>query len=213
MISAKRRRVVRLVVLAAATACLLICAVCVPIAMQAAREMAHRDQVLKNLQQIKAALNNHENQASGGASSAADAAKLAFVAYSGYFVSNQFEPNAAESFAIISDQGQFDRIFGVAMVMQDKSHRLPADAFASNLVLAVVKRGSAVWEYQVESVAVDGGVVDLRYRTTSKKSDTATFACPLIVSVPRGKYTAAVFVENGEPVKKVPIAGEQASGA
>ena len=55
---------------------------------------------------------------------AADATKLSFDTYSGYFVSNKFEPNAAESFVVINDQEQFDKVFGVAMVMGDKSHRL-----------------------------------------------------------------------------------------
>ncbi len=35
------------------------------------------------------------------------------------------------------------------------------------------------------------------------KSDTTIFACPLIVSIPKGKYTAIQFVENGKSVKKV----------
>ena len=69
---------------------------------------------------------------------AADAAKLAFDTYEGYFVSNQFEPNAAESFVVITGQGQFDKVFGVATVMGDKSHRLLKDAFKSNMVLAAI---------------------------------------------------------------------------
>ena len=35
---------------------------------------------------------------------AADGTKLPFDAYSGYFVSNRFEPDVAGSFAVISDQ-------------------------------------------------------------------------------------------------------------
>ena len=136
---------------------------------------------------------------------AARAVKLKFDAYGGYFVSNQFEPAAARSFVVLSDQRRFDKVFGVAMVMGDKSHRLPKDAFKSNLVLAVVKRGNAVWQYQVEDVTVDSGVVQLRYTATAKKSDSASFACPLIVSIPKDNYTAVRFVENKRPVKIVEI--------
>jgi protein tyrosine phosphatase (PTP) superfamily phosphohydrolase (DUF442 family) len=132
-------------------------------------------------------------------------AKLAFDAYSGYFVSNKFESNVAESFVVISDQEHFDKVFGVAFVMGDKSHRLPKDAFKSLMVVAAIKRGSAVVEYKVEGVTNKDGVVELRYTTTEKKRDTATFACPLIVSILKGKYTEVQFVENGKAVKKVEI--------
>jgi hypothetical protein len=136
---------------------------------------------------------------------AAEPAKLKFDTYSGYFVSNKFEPDAAESFVAITDQEQFDKVFGVAFVMRDKSHRLPKDAFKSNMIVAAVKRGNAVVEYKVESVLEKDGVVELKYTTTSTKSDTATFACPLIVSILKGKYKAIQFVEGGKVVKKVEI--------
>lgn len=38
-----------------------------------------------------------------------------------------------------------------------------------------------------------------------KKSQSATFACPLIVSIPKGSYTSVQFVEDGKPVKKVAL--------
>ena len=136
---------------------------------------------------------------------AADEASLPFEVYDGYFVSNKFGPNASESFVIINDQEQFDRVFGTAFVMRDKSHRLPKDVFNSNIVLAAVKRGNAVWKYKVESVVVSNGVVELRYTTDMSPSDSATFACPLIVSVRRGMFVAVQFVENGKPAKKVEI--------
>jgi hypothetical protein len=139
---------------------------------------------------------------------AADPVNLPFDTYSGYFVSNKFEPNAAESFLVITDQGQFGRVFGVAMVMGDKSHRLPKDAFKSKIVLAAIKRGKAFWEFKVEAVTEAAGVVELRYTTTEKKSDSTTFACPLIVSIPKREYKTIRFVENGRVVKKIEIGKE-----
>ena len=136
-----------------------------------------------------------------------DEAKLAFDTYSGYFVSNQFAPGAAESFAVIADQDQFDKVFGVAMVMGDRSHRLSKDAFASSIVLAVVKNGKMVWKFHVEKITVESGVVRFQYGCKAKKTTTASFACPLIVSIPKGKYTAVEFVENKKPVKKIDING------
>lgn len=137
---------------------------------------------------------------------AAEPAKLTFDTYSGYFVSNKFEPNAAESFVVLTDQSHFDNVFGVAFVMGDTAHRLPKDAFKSLMVVAAIKRGKAVVEYQVERVTEADGVVELKYTTIAKKSGTATFACPLIVSVPKGAYQAIEFVENQKPVKKIEIA-------
>ena len=131
--------------------------------------------------------------------------KLSFDTYSGYFVSNKFEPDAAESWVVISSQDQFDKVFGVAMVMRDKSHRLAKDAFKSNVVLATVKRGKAFWEYKVKGVTERNGVVTLRFAATSKTSDSATFACPLIVSIPKGPYKAVEFAETGRPVKRIEI--------
>jgi len=110
---------------------------------------------------------------------------------------------------VISSQEDFDQVFGVAFVMQDKSHRLPEDAFKSNLVLAVIKRGNAFWEYKVQSVVVEKGMVQLRYAIASKATPETTFACPLIVSIPRGEYQAVVFIEDGKQVKSLKIDGRQ----
>lgn len=136
---------------------------------------------------------------------AADENALAFDTYSGYFVVNTFEPDAAESFLVITSQEQFDKVFGSAFVMGDKSHRLPKDAFATNIVLAAVKRGPATWEFKVQEASLKDGTVELKYTATSKPSDSATFACPLIVSVPKGTYKAVQFVENGKPAKKLDL--------
>ena len=91
------------------------------------------------------------------------------------------------------------------MVMGDKSHRLPKDVFKSNVVFATIKRGKAVWEFRVEGVTVSRGVVELDYTVTSKESNSATFASPLIVSIPRDKYTAVRFRENGKVVKRIDV--------
>ncbi|MEN6458275.1 MAG: hypothetical protein ABFC63_05045 [Thermoguttaceae bacterium] len=130
-----------------------------------------------------------------------DASRLSFDTYNGYFVANTFEPDAHESFAILRGQKEFDRVLGVAMVMGDKSHRLPKAAFESSIVLLAVKRGNAVWEYKVDRVTQRGGTIVLRYSTSLTKSESATFACPLIVSIPKGDYQSVQFVENGKAVR------------
>ena len=140
-----------------------------------------------------------------GLASAAEPVKLKVETYSGYFVSNKFEPKAATSFVTAHTQKQFDQVFGVAFVMRDKSHRLAADAFKSQLVLAAIRRGMAFCTYQVTSVTRKDGVVQLRYKTTAKKSDSASFACPLIISIPQGNYQVIEFHENNKLVKRLAI--------
>lgn len=143
------------------------------------------------------------------ASWAAEETKLAFDTYSGYFVSNKFEPDADVSFVVIKDQAEFDEVFGVAMVMDDKSHRLPDEPFKANLVVAAIKRGKANVEYKVESVTIEKGVVQLKYTVTSEATPETTYACPLIVSVPKGDYKAVAFIEDGKQVKQVKLGGKK----
>jgi hypothetical protein len=174
------------------------------------QEARHRRQATENFKKIGIAIHNYGQAQRVFPPStlpppAVDPTNLPFETYSGYFVSNQFEPNAAESFVVISDQEQFDKVFGVAMVMRDKSHRLPKELFKENLILAAIKRGKAVWEFKVENVPVSNGVAELRYTATSKASDSATFASPLIVSIPRGKYTVVRFRENEKVVKEAKL--------
>lgn len=138
-----------------------------------------------------------EAAASGNASS------VAFDVHDGYFVSNKFEPNAAASFVVINDQRTFDEVFGVAFVMNDKSHRLPPDAFKTKMAVGAIHRGKAVWEYKVENVTADGKTLIVRYTMQSTPSETAAFSCPLILSILKGDYATVQFVENGKEIKKV----------
>jgi len=136
---------------------------------------------------------------------AVEPTKLKFEIYSGYFVSNKFEPQAATSFLAAHDQKQFDKVFGVAFVIGDQSRRLASDAFKSQLVLSTIRRGMAFYTYQVTSVAEKDGIVHLHYKTTAKKNESASFACPLIISIPRGEYQAIEFHENNKFVKRLAI--------
>jgi hypothetical protein len=135
--------------------------------------------------------------------SAAEPEKLKFDAYSGYFVSNKFEPEAEASFVVATTEEQFNNVFGVAAVMRDRSHRLSKDAFKANIVLSAIKRGKALWEFRIDGITVKDGVVEFRYTTTEKKIEAASYACPVIVSIPKGKYKAIQFIENSKPVKTI----------
>lgn len=128
-----------------------------------------------------------------------------FDVYGGYFVSNQFEAREPASFVVLNSQTAFERVFGVAMVMGDKSHRLPFDLFDQSLIVAAIHRGKEFFEYDVENVGLAGKVLVIRYRAESAPSDSAEYASPLILSVARGDYDAVRFVENGRELKVVEI--------
>ena len=135
----------------------------------------------------------------------AESVAVPHVAYDGYFVSNEFEPNAVDSFVVIRDQAAFDSVFGVAAVMFDRSHRLPANAFQSNMVVAAIHRGHSNITYRNVHVTRDGTVLRVSYTTKEQRSALTEYASPLILSVPRDNYSAASFVENGKMVKLVPL--------
>jgi len=136
---------------------------------------------------------------------------VAFDTHTGYFVSNKFEPDQPESFLILRDQKAFDAVFGTAMVMGDKSHRLPPDVFDSKFVVAVIKRGRATWQFTVKDVALatTGGAQVIRYTAVSQKSDSAEFSCPLIITIPRDIYPVIRFDENGKSVKTIELSYAQ----
>jgi len=134
---------------------------------------------------------------------AASSQPLAFETQTGYFVSNQFEPAAPTSFVVLTDQAAFDKVFGVAMVMHDKSQRLAPNAFAEKLVVAVIHRGKMVVTYKVEQVTALGRTLHIHYTTKSEPNATAEFACPLIISIAKAEYDTVRFVEDGKEIKQL----------
>ena len=136
-----------------------------------------------------------------------------FDTHDGYFVSNQFEAKAATSFAVLKDQASFDKVFGVAMVMRDKHHRLPAGTFDEKIVVTAIHRGKAMVTYQVNSVVAEGQTLVVRYTTKVQPEGSAEFACPLIVAVAKGDYKTVRFMENGKQIKRLEVAPPAAAAA
>ena len=136
---------------------------------------------------------------------------VVFDTHDGYFVSNKFEPKEPTSFVVLKDQPSFDKVFGVGMVMGDKSHRLPLNAFDTKIVVAAIHRGKAMVTYQVESVVAEAETLIVRYTTKSEPSDTAEFSCPLILSLDKGHVKTVRFVENGKEIKHVTLASTHAA--
>lgn len=135
--------------------------------------------------------------------SSAEPTHVKFDSYSGYFVSNQFEPDAKESFVVCVNQQAFDKCFGAAFVMGDKSHRLPKDVFETQQVIGAIKRGTSIWDYTVKKVIESNDGIEVHYSAKEMKQPSATFASPLIISIPRKSYKTISFVEDGKLIKVV----------
>ena len=85
----------------------------------------------------------------------------------------------------------------------DKSNRLKEKWFDSKIVISTIKRGFFICEYEVSSITNNNGEILLRYNTKEKKSSTAEFSCPLIISIPKNNYKSVKFIENGKLIKKL----------
>ena len=129
--------------------------------------------------------------------------KLKFDIHSGYFVSNKFEPQESRSFVIAKNQKEFDQVFGVAFVLGDKSHRLEENELKSKTVIATIRRGKSLCDFKVNSITNNDGVLEVKYAAKMQKESTASFASPLIISVPKGNYKAIHFIENGKVLKQI----------
>jgi hypothetical protein len=183
--------------------------VVVPCAVQAIREYARRQTAVSQLAQIKLALENYEKW-SDVPTAGAEATALPFETYSGYLVSSKLGPDVGESCMVITNEKRFNEVFWDMDKKGDTFHGLPDDAFASNLVLAVIRRPPPLfgWRFDAERVTEGNGIVQLRYAATSEKSDAVLSAYTLIVSIPKADkrgYKAVEFIENGKTVKTIAI--------
>jgi hypothetical protein len=140
---------------------------------------------------------------------AADEAKGKTVdaqVHSGYFEKNNSGLKGDTSYLAFTDQEGYDKTFGTAVVMGKKQTFLPKDAFDNKIVVAVIKRGDAISQYDVEKVTADEGKLYVQYKAMPKGGGgTAKYASPLIVSVDKGKYNEVEFIENGKKVGSAKI--------
>ena len=123
--------------------------------------------------------------------------KLDFQRYdSSYFEKNNSGLEGEKSYLVLTDQEQFDKVFGPAARM-GKNTFLPRDTFESKIIVATIKRGS-MRRYSDVTVTEDDGVLMVTYTAKDDKPGSATYRVPLILAVDKGEYDEVVFMENGE---------------
>ena len=129
--------------------------------------------------------------------------KAAHTVYDAYFEKNNAGLKGDASFLALTDKDGFAKVFAARPPLMGgkKPTLLPDGAFDKQFVAAVVKRGPAITTYTVEAVKLDAdGTVYVQYKAEAGAAGTATFASPLIVSVPKEKAKKVVFIENGKTV-------------
>lgn len=136
---------------------------------------------------------------------APEAGKVQFVRYSSYFVKNNAGVTKPREFHVAATQAEFDRLFGFAAVMRAKQPVLPGDHFPKNLIVAAIHQGKSVTEFTVRSVTGSDGVLRVRYEAKAGPDGSASFACPLILSVPRGTWKTVSFVCAGSAPVEVAV--------
>lgn len=117
--------------------------------------------------------------------------------YQSYFEKNNSRLKGRVSYLVITNQAQFDRIFGAAGNATENDF-LPEGAFKTKLVVAAITRGKSIREYKIKQVASDKGKLYVSYDTEDRAQDSALFSSPMIVAVDKGKYREVVFMENGK---------------
>ena len=144
-------------------------------------------------------------------------AAVAVKVHSGHFVSNQYKPADALTLALFNTMAEFKAAFGVAAFGLGRNKRLDyvdEAAFTNGVVAALIHRGNTPYQYElIGEVKNARGVVTLNFRAAGEPSPTATFASPLIVSMPRAGITHVRFVENDRVLGQVALAPAAAVGA
>jgi enterochelin esterase-like enzyme len=125
--------------------------------------------------------------------------------YGPYFESNKSGLKGETSRLVFTDAAKFDEVLKlVPPVGGRRPVGVPAEAFKNSLVLVVIKRGPQPVSYELGKTSVADGVLTLEFKSSAPGGNsTAMFASPFVVTVPRGKITSVVFVENG--TKSEPI--------
>ncbi len=129
-----------------------------------------------------------------------------FVVHSGHFEKNNSGLKDEPSLLLLKDADEFDKVFGTVPPVGlggggKKNNPVSKDMFEKDVVAAIIRRGNAITTYTEVSTKADGETLTVTFKSETGKASTATFASPLIVSVPKGKITKVVFVENGKELK------------
>jgi hypothetical protein len=128
--------------------------------------------------------------------------------YGPYFEKNTSTLKGDVSYVVVTEKKAFNNTFGSGFTTGKKPTLIPDDTFKDDLVVAVIRRGTAIYTYEVGEATLKDGVLTFRFKSTKKAGGgTAKFSSPLIVTVPKKGVTSVTFVENGKKALTVKVGG------
>lgn len=128
---------------------------------------------------------------------------LKYERYDGhYFERNDSGLTGDTSYLVITSQEDFDKIFAPAATMGGNKY-LPKDTFDSHFVVATIYRSDRLRSYGVRGVSVKNDELYVSYSASDAKQEKASFRSPLILVIPKGNFSAVIFVQNGKKVSTV----------
>jgi hypothetical protein len=118
-----------------------------------------------------------------------------------YFVSDHDLEPAPVRYLVIDNQQLWESVFPHPTPYCEVP--TPAE-FTQHVVVAVLKFGNSYWEMEMSGVALEAGVLKIRYRAQCIKEDMSWYAlCHVAAIVNRVECYAVAFYENGELVATV----------
>jgi hypothetical protein len=124
------------------------------------------------------------------------------VRHIGHFERNNSGLKGDVSWLVFIDAEAFGKVFAPVPPLMGKGNNKPnpvkPDAFDKNLVVAVVTRANAPTMYSDISAKLNEGTLIVTYTAATDPPGTATFASPLILSVPKDGIKRIVFATNGK---------------
>lgn len=131
---------------------------------------------------------------------------LECAAYSGHFEKNTSGLKGDVSHLVFTDAESFGRVFGSVPPLGAKKHKwVSADVFEKNVVVAAITRGTSPAIYSDISTTLSGTTLTVRYKSALAAPTTATFASPLILSVPKDEIKTVVFAANGKETAPIEV--------
>ena len=123
----------------------------------------------------------------GGQKAEKAASGIPFTLAENYFVKNTVKPAEGLNWmtGIAQTQEEFDKIFGIARVMGEQKF-LPEDYFKKGAVIYFILWGDTYWEFNVKSLVredLDEKTLIVHYRRKGTKSESASYAVPLMICV------------------------------
>lgn len=139
-----------------------------------------------------------------------DSDNVPFSSFQQYFVRGDCPWDEIHQEDVFGDLEKFNKYFGYAHI-RGNLPKVSADTFKQHFIAAMARKSDSMWHYKVHKVSYKDKKLSIYYSATQEKigGGSATFMCPLILSLPKEYSDAEVkFVSVEEAPKAAEAAGE-----